>query len=216
MLQSKVSAKEEQSRLLVWLPSHVASTARSQLQMLLLLQREARDRVKQASFMMKRAVVRARSPVDKDGPSDASSEIALQDANDLRGALKHANGFVLELRTGELTPKVYYELYMDIFDQLGFLEMYFSSLQRSGTPLNTIYELVQHTANVLVRLYLMITAGAVYIKSGQTTAKEVLMDLLEMVKGVQQPLRGLFLRYYLAQKCKDKLPDIGSPYEGKI
>jgi vacuolar protein sorting-associated protein 35 len=35
-----------------------------------------------------------------------------------------------------------------------------------------------------------------------------------MVKGVQSPQRGLFLRHYLAQKCKDKLPDAGSPYEG--
>lgn len=60
----------------------------------------------------------------------------------------------------------------------------------------------------------MITAGSVYIKSGQATAKDVLVDLLEMVKGVQHPQRGLFLRYYLAQKCKDKLPDVGSPYEG--
>ena len=35
-----------------------------------------------------------------------------------------------------------------------------------------------------------------------------------MVKGVQQPIRGLFLRYYLLKMMKDKLPDSGSEYEG--
>jgi hypothetical protein len=67
---------------------------------------------------------------------------------------------------------------------------------------------------VLPRLYLCVTAGSVYIKSMQGRAADVLADLLEMVKGVQQPQRGLFLRHYLAQKCKDKLPDAGSPYDG--
>jgi vacuolar protein sorting-associated protein 35 len=36
-----------------------------------------------------------------------------------------------------------------------------------------------------------------------------------MVKGVQQPVRGLFLRYYLLKMMKDKLPDKGSLYEGE-
>ncbi len=44
--------------------------------------------------------------------------------------------------------------------------------------------------------------------------KLILRDLLDMVKGVQQPVRGLFLRYYLLKMMKDKLPDKGSEYEG--
>ncbi|CAN4116732.1 unnamed protein product [Withania somnifera] len=35
-----------------------------------------------------------------------------------------------------------------------------------------------------------------------------------MCRGIQHPLRGLFLRSYLSQISKDKLPDIGSEYEG--
>lgn len=35
-----------------------------------------------------------------------------------------------------------------------------------------------------------------------------------MIKGVQHPMRGLFLRNYLTTVSKNKLPDIGSPYEG--
>jgi vacuolar protein sorting-associated protein 35 len=138
------------------------------------------------------------------------------DASSLQEALKHGTLMVSELRTSLLSPKLYYELYMEVFDQLGFLEIFFTTLQRQGTPLSKIYEAVQLTGNVLPRLYLMITAGSVYIKSGQGRAREVLGDLLEMVKGVQHPQRGLFLRHYLAQKCKDRLPDEGSPYSGEF
>jgi vacuolar protein sorting-associated protein 35 len=54
----------------------------------------------------------------------------------------------------------------------------------------------------------------VYIKSKEAPAKDVLKDLVEMCLGVQHPIRGLFLRSYLAQVSRDKLPDIGSEYEG--
>ncbi|XP_020529558.1 vacuolar protein sorting-associated protein 35B isoform X3 [Amborella trichopoda] len=37
-----------------------------------------------------------------------------------------------------------------------------------------------------------------------------------MCRGVQHPVRGLFLRSYLSQISRDKLPDIGSEYEGDV
>lgn len=48
----------------------------------------------------------------------------------------------------------------------------------------------------------------------EAPAKDVLIDLVEMCKGVQHPTRGLFLRAFLSQMTKDKLPDLGSEYEG--
>lgn len=62
--------------------------------------------------------------------------------------------------------------------------------------------------------YLLCTVGSVYIKSKEAPAKDVLKDLVEMCRGIQHPVRGLFLRSYLAQVSRDKLPDIGSEYEG--
>lgn len=56
--------------------------------------------------------------------------------------------------------------------------------------------------------------GSVYIKSKEAPAKDVLKDLVEMCRGIQHPVRGLFLRSYLSQVSRDKLPDIGSDYEG--
>lgn len=56
--------------------------------------------------------------------------------------------------------------------------------------------------------------GSVYIKSKEAPAKDILKDLVEMCRGIQHPLRGLFLRSYLSQVSRDKLPDIGSEYEG--
>ena len=62
--------------------------------------------------------------------------------------------------------------------------------------------------------YLLCTVGSVYIKSKEAPAKDVLKDLVEMCRGIQHPVRGLFLRSYLSQISRDKLPDLGSEYEG--
>ena len=83
-----------------------------------------------------------------------------------------------------------------------------------GVKVEELYELVQHAGNVVPRMYLLITIGSVYIKTKEATAKDILKDLVEMCKGVQHPTRGLFLRNYLLQIAKNKLPDTGNEYEG--
>jgi len=66
-----------------------------------------------------------------------------------------------------------------------------------------------------LRRYLLVTVGGVFIQSKESACKDILKDLVEMCKGVQHPMRGLFLRNYLSQMSKDKLPDVDSPYEGE-
>lgn len=56
--------------------------------------------------------------------------------------------------------------------------------------------------------YLLITVGVVYIKARETSRKDILKDLVEMCRGVQHPLRGLFLRNYLLQCTRNLLPDL--------
>lgn len=153
---------------------------------------EASRKVKEQAFFMKRAM----------------------DADDLKATLNHASDMLRELRTSLLTPKNYYELYMKALDEMRAVEGFFEELNRQGRPMVEIYEMVQHCANVVPRLYLLIAVGSVYIKSGEAPAKDILKDLIEMVKCVQYPTRGLFLRNYLSQVSRDKLPDTGSPYEG--
>ncbi|KAJ7534143.1 hypothetical protein O6H91_13G081600 [Diphasiastrum complanatum] len=120
-----------------------------------------------------------------------------------------------ELRTSKLSPQKYYELYMRTFDELRKLEMLFREETKRGHTNADLYELVQHAGNILPRLYLLCTVGSVYIKSKEAPAKDVLKDLVEMSRGVQHPIRGLFLRSYLSQISRDKLPDVGSEYEGE-
>ncbi|KAI4327764.1 hypothetical protein L6164_020188 [Bauhinia variegata] len=136
------------------------------------------------------------------------------DSNNLRDALKFSAQMLSELRTSKLSPHKYYELYMRVFDQLRKLEMFFEQETRRGCSIIDLYELVQHAGNILPRLYLLCTVGSVYIKSKEAPAKDVLKDLVEMCRGIQHPVRGLFLRSYLSQVSRDKLPDIGSEYEG--
>ncbi|KAG5530183.1 hypothetical protein RHGRI_030527 [Rhododendron griersonianum] len=136
------------------------------------------------------------------------------DSNNLRDALKYSAQMLSELRTSRLSPHKYYELYMRAFDELRKLEMFFKEETRRGCSIIDLYELVQHAGNILPRLYLLCTVGSVYIKSKEAPAKDVLKDLVEMCRGIQHPIRGLFLRSYLSQVSRDKLPDIGSEYEG--
>lgn len=103
---------------------------------------------------------------------------------------------------------------MMTFDELAFLENHFIEEQKKGRKMSDLYESVQHAGNIVPRLYLLITVGSAYISTKEAPVKLILRDLLDMVKGVQQPIRGLFLRYYLLKMMKDKLPDKDSEYEG--
>ncbi|CAK9317602.1 unnamed protein product [Citrullus colocynthis] len=136
------------------------------------------------------------------------------DDNSLREALKYSAQMLSELRTSRLSPHRYYELYMRAFDELRMLEIFFKDESRHGLTVVDLYELVQHAGNILPRLYLLCTVGSVYMKSKEVPAKEVLKDLVEMCRGVQHPIRGLFLRNYLAQVSRDILLDISSECEG--
>ena len=90
-----------------------------------------------------------------------------------------------ELRTSLLGPRNYYDLYITVTDELRHLEAFFASEQARGRRMLELYELVQHAGNVLPRLYLLLSVGAVYIGSQEAPAKDVLKDLVEMCRGVQ-------------------------------
>jgi vacuolar protein sorting-associated protein 35 len=128
----------------------------------------------------------------------------------LKDALKFGSNMISELRTSLLSPRFYYELYMLIFQELQHLAAFFSDKSRHGRKLTEVYESVQHAGNILPRLYLLVTVGVTYIQSGEAPGAEILRDMAELCKGVQHPIRGLFLRYYLLQMTKDKLQSVAA------
>ncbi|KAI5088791.1 vacuolar protein sorting-associated protein 35, partial [Silurus meridionalis] len=138
------------------------------------------------------------------------------DKNKLMDALKHASNMLGELRTSMLSPKSYYELYMAISDELHYLEVYLTDEFAKGRKVADLYELVQYAGNIIPRLYLLITVGVVYVRSFPQSRKDILKDLVEMCRGVQHPLRGLFLRNYLLQCTRNILPDDGEQAEEEM
>lgn len=141
------------------------------------------------------------------------------DADRLHDAIKIAADVAAELRSpsaAELSPKSYYDIYLAVCAELRLLEMYVMESARRGAPVLELYERVQETPLVLPRLYLLVTAGSVYVNSMQAPAKDVLRDLVAMCAGVQHPQRALFLRAYLAQMMKDKLPTAIEPNEDDL
>jgi len=140
----------------------------------------------------------------------------LETPGKLMDALKCSSTLVSELRTSSLGPKQYYELYMSVFDALRHLSVYL----RDSHPTNhlaDLYELVQYAGNIVPRLYLMITVGTVYMAIEDAPVKEIMKDMMEMSRGVQHPVRGLFLRYYLSGQARDSLPTgTGDGPEGNL
>ncbi|KAK6354742.1 Vacuolar protein sorting-associated protein 35 [Orbilia brochopaga] len=140
----------------------------------------------------------------------------LETPGKLMDALKCSSTLVSELRTSSLGPKMYYELYMDVFDALRHL----SAFLRESHPVNhlaDLYELVQYAGNIIPRLYLMITVGTVYMSIEDAPVKEIMKDMVEMSRGVQHPIRGLFLRYYLSGQAREHLPTgTGDGPEGNL
>jgi len=147
---------------------------------------EAVQHVKMESFQMKRDL----------------------DKNKVLEGLKHASDMIKELRTSSLTPKNYYELYMSICDELRHLQNYLIEEVKKNQFETDLYQVVQYAGNIIPRLYLLVTMGVVYINVKSKSCKVILEDLVEMCRGVQHPLRGLFLRNYLLQCTKNVLPDI--------
>ncbi|KAK9479451.1 vacuolar protein sorting-associated protein 35 [Lipomyces japonicus] len=129
----------------------------------------------------------------------------LESKGKLMDALKHASSMLSELRTSALGPKQYYELYMAVFDSIRNLSVYLKD-NHPNNHLADLYELVQYAGNILPRLYLMVTVGTVYMSVPDAPVKEILKDMMEMCRGVQHPIRGLFLRYYLSGQSRDSLP----------
>ncbi|KAL8694681.1 MAG: hypothetical protein Q9218_000692 [Villophora microphyllina] len=140
----------------------------------------------------------------------------LETPGKLMDALKCSSTLVSELRTSSLGPKQYYELYMSVFDALRHLSVYL----RESHPVNhlaDLYELVQYAGNIVPRLYLMITVGTVYMGIEDAPVKEIMKDMMEMSRGVQHPIRGLFLRYYLSGQARESLPTgAGDGPEGNL
>ncbi|KAA8498934.1 Vacuolar protein sorting-associated protein 35B [Porphyridium purpureum] len=126
-------------------------------------------------------------------------------------ALVAAADVALELKAGTaasaLSPKLYYDVYLAVTGELRVLEAYLYELARSGVSMLEVYEKVQATPAAIPRLYMMITVASVFVKSMQKDVHDMLGDLTEMCRAVQHSVRGLFLRAYLVQAMKDKLPD---------
>ena len=133
--------------------------------------------------------------------------------NNLRQCLKETNAMLAELRTSALTPKNYYHLYTAAFDEMQYVENYFKEEIKRGRRVKDLYESVQQARFILPRMYLLITVGGIYMETQVDSCKKVIFDLLQMIKGVQNPIRGLFTRYYLLKTIKDKLPDKGNQFE---
>ncbi|CAJ0573137.1 unnamed protein product, partial [Mesorhabditis spiculigera] len=158
--------------------------------------------------------------IEQERALDAASKVVKAEAFEMKrsldkgkrmDALKHASAMLAELKSSLLTPKYYYRLYVDVIQELNHLESFLKDELEKELKQETIaelYEQVQYAQSIIPRMYLMITMGVIYMKLFPKMKSELLNDLVEMTRGVQHPLRGLFLRHYLLGVSKSLLPDL--------
>ena len=137
------------------------------------------------------------------------------DRNNCRSVLKETAHMLLELKSSFLTPNSYYQLYSVCLDEMLTVLNFFKEEARRGRRMRRLYDVVQQASNIIPRLYLMVAAGSVVIEDDPKQCKEIITDLLGMLKGVQSPTRGLFTRHFFMKLIKDKLPDKGNNYESE-
>ena len=133
--------------------------------------------------------------------------------NKLRNSLKFAKAMLDTLKSTTLSPTKYYQLFLSIFDEMQYIFNYFREEARRGRRMKDLYDTVQQCENIIPRLFLLICVASSYIETGQTNATDIIFDLFNLIKGVQNPLRGLFCRYFFLKMIKDRLPDKGNEYE---
>jgi len=137
------------------------------------------------------------------------------DRNNCRSVLKETAHMLLELKSSLLTPNSYYQLYSVCLDEMLNVLNFFKEEARRGRRMKRLYNVVQQASNIIPRLYLMVAVGAVVIEDDPKQCKDIITDLLGMLKGVQSPTRGLFTRHFFMKLIKDKLPDKGNDYESE-
>lgn len=127
-----------------------------------------------------------------------------------------------------IDPKGYYECYMAVFGHLNRLHLALCDLFNAAKVCDIedaadqyldLYQLVQFVPSLLPRLYLMITVGCSYAKCWVgckrfDVAHGFLEDLLDMCRGCQHPLKGLFVRYFLQQLSGEAIMGSDSSNDG--
>ena len=108
---------------------------------------------------------------------------------------------------------IYNRLYNEVYDEMQFIQNFIKNSTYSGRKPKRLYEAAQQASFLIPRLFLQIVTGVVYIETEPRMCCDIMFDLIQMIKGVQHPIRGFFTRYFLLKTIKDVLPDKGNKYE---
>lgn len=127
--------------------------------------------------------------------------------------LQHVSCWILSLILCDLLSLMFSEKKIDnnpVLHKTDIIMRIFMYLWIKRFKVITLFALVTFFSDIFLCVrYLLITVGAVYIKANEASRRDILKDLVEMCRGVQHPLRGLFLRNYLLQSTRNMLPDTG-------
>eukprot|EP01054_Gregarina_sp_Poly1_P001643 Gregarina_sp_Poly_1__1642@NODE_141_length_12988_cov_478_019271_g126_i0_p1_GENE_NODE_141_length_12988_cov_478_019271_g126_i0NODE_141_length_12988_cov_478_019271_g126_i0_p1_ORF_typecomplete_len957_score126_27Vps35/PF03635_17/1_6e100_NODE_141_length_12988_cov_478_019271_g126_i0891511785 len=126
--------------------------------------------------------------------------------NNSKDALKHAASLLWKLRAPSLSHTQYFRLYCFVTLEIMKLLHYFETpVFPYRNKLIGLYEVVQHAGNAIPRIYLCILVAKLLLGSGAVPSHKVLADVATMTRAIQDPLRGLYVRYFMINVLSDRL-----------
>ena len=128
--------------------------------------------------------------------------------NNLRQALIYSEEIISYLKTEFISTQLYHQLFTYIFDEILRIQSYFREEIKKGRNIYDFYKSIQQCITVLPRVYLMIIVGSLILETKKDDSNEILDDLIEACNGVQHPIRGLFVRYFMLKLLKDHINDV--------
>ena len=152
--------------------------------------------------------------IDKIDTSSEKIQLSLKSKNTIDFLNETCNLFSL-LEIDCLIPSNYLLLFNKILEVTNeSIDYYFKEEVYCGTAkkIKYLYETVQQSQKLIPRLYLMIITGTIFLENSPKYSKEILYDLFNYVKCVQNPLRGFFVRFFLFYQLKNLFSEKFLPF----
>ena len=129
------------------------------------------------------------------------------DNNNTRQVLKSTKELLCQLNTDYLSPQSYHQIFTLIFENILQVQSYFLNEVKKGRNSLNLYFSVQQCLTALPRAYLMIMMGSIILENDSIDKKELFEDLLEVCNNIKNPIKGLFLRFFLVKILNNYFTD---------
>lgn len=132
-------------------------------------------------------------------------------AGSVTKAVTNAAEVASELRTisvGSLPVKLYNDVFAAVEEVLGRVQAWIVR-ERNVEEAAEAFRKAQESSQIVPRLYISAAACGAWCELDPSMAKENFSEMMDLLGGVQHPLRGIFLRSFVTQQLRCRTVELG-------